>query len=77
MKTKRKIIHRDRITQYLIANPWSSTLEMSTALRISNVSARLSELWKMGVLEKANSESTDADGYTTHFKRYAIKEVEL
>lgn len=71
-----KSIHRDRIAQYLIENPWSSSLEISTALRISNVGARLSELRKLGVLKQTDATYTNTDGYTSHFQRYAIREVE-
>lgn len=71
---KRKLIHRDRIMMFLLSHPWSSCLEISSALRISNVSARLSELREQGVLKQMDASYTDADGYTTHFQRYAIRE---
>lgn len=73
METKRKMIHRDRIASFLDVNPWSSSLEIATALRISNVGARLSELRKMGILKQADATYTDVDGHTTHFQRYAIR----
>lgn len=73
METKRKLIHRDRIAQYLESNPNATVLEMSTFLRISNVDARLSELRKLGLIEQWKDSYTDKEGHTTYFNRYRLK----
>lgn len=73
METKRKLIHRDRIAQYLESNPNATVLEMSTFLRISNVGARLSELRKLGLIEQWKDSYTDKEGHTTYFNRYRLK----
>lgn len=73
MERKRKMIHRDRIAQYLDENPNATVLEMSTNLRISNVGARLSELRKLGLIEQWKDSYTDKEGHTTYFNRYRLK----
>lgn len=73
MERKRKMIHRDRIAQYLDNYPDATVWEMSTNLRISNVSARLSELRKLGLIEQWKDSYTDKEGHTTYFNRYRLK----
>lgn len=73
MDKKNKMAHRDRIVQYLERNPYSTTLSISTALRITNVSARLTELRRAGVLMQIKCHEENEDGEMKHFNRYWIR----
>lgn len=74
MEQKRKIFHKQRISEYLAENPNATILEMATNLRISNVGARISELRKLGLIEQWRDSYTDRDGHTTYFNRYRLRE---
>ena len=70
MKEKRKITHCDRILRFLEWNQGSTVLDIATQLRISNPSARLSELRKAGLIDTIRCEETNASGETIRFCRY-------
>ena len=70
MEKKHKKTHHDRIMDYLEFYPGATSLQMTTKLRISNVSARLSELRRAGLIVTVWDSSVNADGYTVRFCRY-------
>lgn len=73
MEQKQKMKHRDRIVRYLEWNPYATSLELSTNLRISNVSARLTELRRQGILNQIKCHEMNEDGEMKHFCRYWIR----
>lgn len=75
MEKKIKKSQKNRIVQFLEANPGSTNLEIATALRISSSSKRLSELMQMGIVESVRCEEINANGDVSRFCRYYVRNV--
>jgi len=72
-KPKKRKSQCDRVAAYLEDHAGATNLEISTALRISSASKRISDLRKLGLVDTIWDEATNEFGETVRFCRYYLR----